>query len=72
MKINSLEANLEDAKRLYKAGGGTQEDIKQAELNLKVARLEKEQLESEIKSKQQTMKIQMKKSRLPPLFRRMI
>ena len=64
LKINSLEANLEDAKRLYKAGGGTQEDIKQAELNLKVAKLEKEQLESEIKSKQQTMKIEMKESEI--------
>ena len=64
LKINSLEANLEDAKRLYKAGGGTQEDIKQAELNLKVAKLEKEQLESEIRSKQQTMKIEMKESEI--------
>lgn len=64
LRINSLEANLEDAKRLFKAGGGTQEDIKQAELNLKVAKLEKEQLENEIKSKQQTMKIQMKESEI--------
>src|SRR5438552_2054519 len=54
LRINSLEADVENAKRLFKAGGGTREDIEQAEQNLKVARLEKLQLENEIKNKQQT------------------
>ena len=62
LRINSLEAEVENAKRLFKAGGGTRENIEQAELNLKVARLEKQQLENEIKSKQQTMQVEMKEA----------
>ena len=62
LRINSLEADVENAKRLYKAGGGTREDVEKAELNLKVARLEKQQLENEIKSKQQTMQVQMREA----------
>ena len=62
LRISSLEADVENAKRLYKAGGGTREDVEKAELNLKVARLEKQQLENEIKSKQQTMQVQMREA----------
>ncbi len=62
LRINSLEADVENARRLFKAGGGTREDIAQAELNLKVAKLEKQQLENEIKSKQQTMQVEMKEA----------
>ncbi|MEO8414285.1 MAG: HlyD family efflux transporter periplasmic adaptor subunit [Ginsengibacter sp.] len=64
LRINSLEAEVENAKRLYKAGGGTREDIDQVEQNLKVARLEKEQLENEIKNKQQTMQLEMKEAEI--------
>jgi HlyD family secretion protein len=64
LRINSLEADVENAKRLFKAGGGTKEDIEQAELNLKVSRLEKQQLENEIKSKQQTMQAEMKEAEI--------
>ena len=64
LKINSLEADVENAKRLYKAGGGTREDVEKTELNLKVARLEKQQLEYEIKSKQQTMQVEMREVRI--------
>ncbi len=64
LRIGSLEADVENAKRLYKAGGGTREDIDKAELNLKVAKLEKEQLENEIKSKQQTMGVEMKEAQI--------
>lgn len=62
LRINSLEADVENTKRLFKAGGGTREDIEKAELNLKVARLEKQQLENEIKTKQQTMEVEMKEA----------
>jgi HlyD family secretion protein len=55
LNISSLESAVEDAKRLYKAGGGTRESVEQAELALKVANLEKKRLENEIKNKQQTM-----------------
>lgn len=64
LKINSLKADVENAKRLYKAGGGTREAIEQAELNLKVANLEKQQLENEIKNKQQTMHVEMRESQI--------
>jgi HlyD family secretion protein len=64
LRINSLEADVENAKRLFKAGGGTREGIEQAELNLKVAKLEKQQLENEIKSKQQTMQVEMKEAEI--------
>jgi HlyD family secretion protein len=64
LRINSLQASVEDAKRLFKAGGGTREQIEQAELNLKVAMLEKKQLENEIRSKQKTMKVDIRESEI--------
>lgn len=64
LKINSLQAAVENAKRLFKAGGGTREAIEQAELDLKLAMLEKKQLENEIKSKQQTMKVDIRESEI--------
>lgn len=64
LRINSLVAAVENANRLYKAGGGTREDVEQAEMDLKVARLEKTQLENEIKSKQQTMQVEIRESEI--------
>ncbi len=64
LKINSLIADVENAKRLLNAGGGTRESVDQAEMNLKVAKLEKQQLENEIKSKQQTMEVEMKEAEI--------
>jgi HlyD family secretion protein len=64
LRISNLTDAVENAKRLFKAGGGTREDIEQAELNLKVAQLEKKQLENEIRSKQQTMQIEEKEAEI--------
>ncbi len=64
LRISSLQDAVENAKRLFKAGGGTREGIEQAELNLKVAQLEKKQLENEIKSKQQTMQVEEKEAEI--------
>jgi len=64
LRINSLKPSLEDAKRLYNAGGGTREDVEQAELALKVAMQEKAELENQLHSNQQTMRIQMKESEI--------
>jgi HlyD family secretion protein len=64
LRINSLQAAVENARRLYNAGGGTREDIEQAALNLKVAQLEKKQLENEITSKQQTMQMEIRESEI--------
>ncbi|MGY0038284.1 efflux RND transporter periplasmic adaptor subunit [Pedobacter sp. NJ-S-72] len=56
---------VSNTKKLYKAGGGTKENIEQAELNLKVAELKKkQQLENEIKNKQQTMKIEIREAEI--------
>lgn len=64
MKITSLRADVENAKRLQKAGGGTREAIETAEMNLRIAELEKKQLENDIKIKQQTMRADIKESEL--------
>ena len=64
LNISSLESAVEDAKRLYKAGGGTRESIAQAELALKVANLEKKRLENEIKNKQQTMSVDIREAEI--------
>jgi HlyD family secretion protein len=64
LHISNLADAVENAKRLYKAGGGTREGIEQAELNLKVAQLEKKQLENEIRNKQQTMRIEIKEAEI--------
>jgi HlyD family secretion protein len=64
LHISNLADAVENAKRLYKAGGGTRENIEQAELNLKVAQLEKKQLENEIKSKQQTMQLEIREAEI--------
>lgn len=64
LRIGSLSDAVENAKRLYNAGGGTRESIEQAELNLKVAQLEKQQLENEIRNKQQTMQLEIRESEI--------
>jgi HlyD family secretion protein len=64
LRIGNLADAVENAKRLFRAGGGTREDIEQAELNLKVAQLEKKQLENEIRSKQQTMQLEAKEAEI--------
>ncbi|WP_069658492.1 HlyD family secretion protein [Arcticibacter eurypsychrophilus] len=64
LRISNLKDAVAASKRLLKAGGGTKEDVEQAELNLKVAAMEKLQLENEIKSKQQTMKIEIREAEI--------
>jgi len=64
LRISSLIDAVANASRLFKAGGGTREGIELAELNLKVAELEKQQLENEISSKQQTMKIEIREAEI--------
>jgi HlyD family secretion protein len=63
-RINSLQADLENAKRLYKAGGGTRETIEQAETNLKIAQLEKRQLENDIKTRQAVTQASIRESEI--------
>lgn len=64
LRIGHLRAGVEDARRLHKAGGGTREDIEKAQLDLRIAELEKRQLENDIKVKQQTMSTELRESEL--------
>lgn len=64
LRISNFKDAVSSAERLFKAGGGTREDIEQAQLNLKVAELEKQQLENEIMNKQQTMKIEIREAEI--------
>jgi len=63
-RINSLKAELENAKRLFKAGGGTREAIEQAETELRIAQLEKRQLENDIRSRQLAMQASIRESQI--------
>ncbi|MBL7814193.1 MAG: HlyD family efflux transporter periplasmic adaptor subunit [Saprospiraceae bacterium] len=63
-KINSLQADLENAKRLFKAGGGTREAIAQAETNLHIAQLEKRQLENDIRTRNAVTQASIKESEI--------
>ncbi|WP_439883340.1 efflux RND transporter periplasmic adaptor subunit [Pontibacter sp. MBLB2868] len=56
MHVKSLQARLEDERYLLKIGGGTTEQVKQAELNLSIAQQELAQLERDITSEKELLK----------------
>ncbi|RDV13675.1 HlyD family efflux transporter periplasmic adaptor subunit [Pontibacter diazotrophicus] len=56
MSVKSLQARLEDEQYLLKIGGGTQEQVKQAELNLRISQQELAQLERDIASERELLK----------------
>lgn len=64
LNINKLRAEVDDAKRLLKVGGSTQEDVTRAENALKIALLEKKQLENELTYNRQSMGASLKESQL--------
>jgi HlyD family secretion protein len=64
LKISDLKAQLETSQRLNKIGGNTKEEIKQAELNLSVAELEKKQLETDLLSKRKLINLDLKSYQL--------
>lgn len=49
LRISQLEAELENSRRLESIGGGTKEGVDKAQLDLTIARLEKQQLEHDLK-----------------------
>ncbi|MEM1121440.1 MAG: HlyD family efflux transporter periplasmic adaptor subunit [Bacteroidota bacterium] len=55
LRINGLQADLVDAQRLVKVGGGTEAAIEKIKLNLAIAQLEKKQLENDLKHRQQSV-----------------
>lgn len=64
LNISSLEAALDNARRLNRVGGATREQVEQAELELRIARLEKRQLENELRTKQQSIQAELRESEL--------
>lgn len=55
MSIQSVETALDHERALLKIGGSTDEKIKQATLNLEIARLELGQLKSKVKNQEKVM-----------------
>ncbi len=55
MSVKTLQARLEDETYLLKIGGGTQQQVEQAELNLKIAQQELAQLERDIVSERKLL-----------------
>ncbi len=64
LNINRLQAELEDTRRLLKVGGSTQEDVTRAENALRIAQLEKKQLENDLAYGRQSMGASLKESTL--------
>lgn len=63
-RIEALKAEIENAKRLYKAGGGTRETIEKLENDLHIARLEKKQLENDLRTRQAITKVGIRESEI--------
>ncbi len=64
LNINKLRAELDDARRLLKVGGQTPEDVTRAENVLRIAQLEKKQLENDLAYNRQSMKASLRESQL--------
>lgn len=64
LNINKLNAELDDARRLLKVGGQTPEDVTRAENALRIAQLEKKQLENDLAYNRQSMGASLRESQL--------
>ncbi len=64
LNINKLKADLEGSKRLQKVGGSTGEDVTRAENALRVAELEKKQLENDLAYNRQSMGASLRETTL--------
>ncbi|KAA6439492.1 efflux RND transporter periplasmic adaptor subunit [Dyadobacter flavalbus] len=64
LNISKLQADFEDAKRLQKVGGGTLENITRAENALKIAELEKKQLENDLAYNRESMGASLRETEL--------
>ena len=63
-RINALNADVENAKRLFKAGGGTRETIEKIENDLHIAQLEKRQLENDLRTRQAIMQSSIRETQI--------
>ncbi|MES2730195.1 MAG: efflux RND transporter periplasmic adaptor subunit [Bacteroidota bacterium] len=64
LNINRLQAEVEDAKRLHTVGGSTLENVTRAEDALRIAQLEKKQLENDLTYNRQSMRASLRESEL--------
>lgn len=64
LNINKLQAELDDARRLLKVGGQTPEDVTRAENALRIAQLEKKQLENDLTYNRRSMGASLRESQL--------
>jgi HlyD family secretion protein len=64
LTISRLRADLEDIRRLQKVGGRTPEDVSQAEDRLRIAELEKKQLENNLAYNRNSMAASLRESTL--------
>ncbi len=59
LQVENMEAELEEEKYLNKIGGSTKEKIEKAELNLKISRLELEQIRQNIQNQEESMQAEL-------------
>lgn len=80
LQVNSLEALLEDAKKLNKIGGATDEEVEKASLDLQIANLRKKKLENEVEfrkaslnsdKKNLELEVQIQQNRLAELNKKL-
>lgn len=64
LNINKLKAEVEDARRLLKVGGRTPEDVTRSENALRIAELEKKQLENDLAYNRRSMGASLRESQL--------
>lgn len=64
LNINKLTAEVDNARRLLKVGGQTPEDVTRAENALRIAQLEKKQLENDLDYNRRSMGASLRESRL--------
>ena len=60
LQVENMEAELEEEKYLDKIGGGTREKTEKAELNLKISRLELEQIRQNIDNQEKSMQADLR------------
>ncbi len=64
LQVSSLEALLEDARKLNKIGGATDEEVEKASLDLQISNLRKQKLENEVQFKKASLQSDKKNLRL--------
>ena len=64
LNINKLRAELSDTRRLLSVGGQTPDDVTRAENALRIAELEKKQLENELVYNRRSMRASLRESEL--------